>query len=379
MNILFLADPSSIHDLKWITYQADEHQLFLVRRASHVSLQEDYKHQILEVGFLHDFSIIRIFKTISGFLKLRSIIKTHKIDVFHVYFVEPNILWAIFKPFLGVKIIATTRGTDILVTIKNHFRQFSLANLYTRILYQIAFRNCDCITGTSKGQKQMIRELFGLSDQVHVIRTGVDVSAMEKISSGSSLISGTRKYVFMPRVMKPLYNHEFTVEAIGLLKKEILADYDFVFIDEDAQDQSYVNRIKTLMEDNGAANFIFLTRQNQEQLFKLYYGTSLVIMNPISDGTPVSGLEAMYFGKPLILGPLGYDRDVFGEWTYILGEWSVQELAHTIEQAFLGFSEEESIQAREVVINLGNRSSEMKKISSLYEAVTASVEKSAST
>ena len=55
-------------------------------------------------------------------------------------------------------------------------------------------------------------------------------------------------------------------------------------------------------------------------------------MTPKSDGSPVSGMEAIALNKKLILGPLEYDRDIFSEPNvFYLNSWSTIELSSLIE------------------------------------------------
>lgn len=78
-------------------------------------------------------------------------------------------------------------------------------------------------------------------------------------------------------------------------------------------------------------NFLFLEEIPQATIFELTRNASIVIMNPKSDGTPVSAIESMAVETPVILGPLDYDQDIFNQDTiWRLNEWSASELTDTI-------------------------------------------------
>src|SRR5690606_1886260 len=114
----------------------------------------------------------------------------------------------------------------------------------------------------------------------------------------------------MPRKMDPVYNHEFTLDAITLLSQVVKEKFAFVFLDADSHQKSYVKFIREKAQFTGA-DVRFLPLQTPVRLISLYKQSTLVVMNPHSDGSPVTAMEAMACGKPVILPPLPYDEEIF--------------------------------------------------------------------
>ena len=369
MKLLFIGDPQSVHDLKWMSSVGKYHEIHLLRRKIH-QFNSNRLNEIVEHGVLNDFSAIKPIRTLRSLFFLKQVIKRNKIDLVHILYTEPNALWAIFRKYLKIPILLTTRGSDILLAITNHFESASVQNLYVRKLYRTAFRRSSAVTCTSSSQKQRVLELFKISHEPIIIRTGMQIP-----ESSNFLISDLPeelhegKFVLMPRMMRPVYNHEFTLSAIAKLPEDILLQYKFVFIDYESQAISYVELIQKKMKLIPKGRFVFLPMLEQPDLYNLYYYSNLVIMNPISDGTPVSGLEAMYFETPLILGPLDYDTDLFGNWIHKLQEWNADELASLICNCLKESNPEEKTKAKEVVQNIGNTEKEMKKLLDLYNEI----------
>ncbi len=106
--------------------------------------------------------------------------------------------------------------------------------------------------------------------------------------------------------MKPVYNHEFTVGAISKLPADIRTQYSFVFVNADSAYPAYVENIKRLIREVDA-RIHFLPSLPHEQMLSLYKQAALVVMKPLSDGSPVSAMEAMISKVPVILGPIPYD------------------------------------------------------------------------
>jgi len=374
MNILYLADPGLIHDLKWMRFFTKDHPCFVVSRAHHQAhLQSPQWKQFLAeeqveyLGQIEDFSIRHFFRSRQEMNKLAGWIKEHKIDLLHLFYAEPNALWAYFRKSLGVKIVLTSRGTDVLQTIPQFFQAGGWKNGLIRHFYGRAFSQLDQIVSTSLRQAQSIEQYFPqVQKEIAIIRTGVDVDLFEMPQPQAlpKELKG-KQFVFFPRAMRPLYQHELAIAAIELLPKAILEQYQFVFVNKDGKEQAYLEQIAQLMQD-GQANYIWLPNLDQSALWQTYKSASLVVMTPKSDGTPVTAIEAMLSKTPLILPPLAYDEDLFSGTCLQFKEWTAKSLAQEIqkalEQAQTEMTEEAYLRAK----GLANRKTEMSRLGQIY-------------
>ncbi|WP_041329776.1 glycosyltransferase family 4 protein [Saprospira grandis] len=374
MNILYLADPGLIHDLKWMRFFTKDHPCFVVSRAHHQAhLQSPQWKQFLAeeqveyLGQIEDFSIRHFFRSRQEMNKLAGWIKEHKIDLLHLFYAEPNALWAYFRKSLGVKIVLTSRGTDVLQTIPQFFQAGGWKNGLIRHFYGRAFGQLDQIVSTSLRQAQSIEQYFPqVQKEIAIIRTGVDVDLFEAPQPQAlpKELKG-KQFVFFPRAMRPLYQHELAIAAIELLPKSILDQYQFVFVNKDGKEQAYLDKIAQLMQ-TGQANYIWLPNLDQKALWQTYKSASLVVMTPKSDGTPVTAIEAMLSKTPLILPPLAYDEDLFSGTCLQFKAWTAKSLAQEIqkalEQAQTEMIEEAYLRAK----GLANRKTEMSRLGQIY-------------
>ncbi|MEQ9007304.1 MAG: hypothetical protein RLP12_05435, partial [Ekhidna sp.] len=89
MNIIYFANPNSIHDIKWISYFSakpenscyiipQKHQLESASKEIHHRLGEANIHYVPPLGV---FSIPRFFYTLRAFRQLKKIIKDKNIDI----------------------------------------------------------------------------------------------------------------------------------------------------------------------------------------------------------------------------------------------------------------------------------------------------------
>src|SRR5690606_35676355 len=106
MNILFLADPNSIHDFKWTNYFTSKGMVnaLLLPREQHWAVypgkfSTSWARMLIPIP---DFSISRFYRTLLAVVRIRRIIKQERIDLVNIHYAEPNALWCIFRWFFGV-------------------------------------------------------------------------------------------------------------------------------------------------------------------------------------------------------------------------------------------------------------------------------------
>ncbi len=312
------------------------------------------------LGCIPEFSTFRFWHTIKGACLLRKLVKGYHINIVHVLYAEPNALWSIFKKWLRIPFFLTTRGTDVLITIPNFFKSKSVIGLIVSALYRYAFSNFDQVTSTSINQKRSVEQIAGKPMHIQVIRTGIDIHNDFQYELEPSF---QKPFIFFPRLMKPVYYHEFTIDALALLPSDIKSRFQMVFIGKDGLDKRYIKFIHDKMKANPDLNFLFLETLNQDQVRAAYLNAHLTVMNPASDGSPVTALEAMFFECPLILPPLNYDPDLF-ENVDKFEKWEPQSLSDKIE--LLINNKPPTSSFKKTVELLGNRALEMEKLYELY-------------
>lgn len=371
-KILFLIDPQSIHDLNWIASLSTGCKGLVIVRKCHEeglrTMKDFFQAKGISVlGTVSDFSVFWILRTLLNILKIRRLIKNNNIDLFHIFYAEPNALWAFPKRIFKVPIIVTTRGTDILHTIPQVFELDGLINRVVRKLYRISFRNLIVITCTSERQKNSIEKYIPkIQVPVHIIRTGVDTIGIQASSATTPSQLENSKFILFPRAMTPNYNHEFSLRVISHLPEDIRKNFKMVFLYRNGKNTAYISTILELMGSIDA-EIVFLDALREAVFWELLKKSSLVVMNPFSDGSPVSALEALYCGCKLILGPAKYD-DILLKYAGRFTEWSEAQVAKMVEDTL---SEEfpDRQHAHSFVERIASRNREMAKVLNLYNSL----------
>lgn len=377
MNILYLGNIDAIHDFKWASFFSvqEKFNVYFLDVGGNDIADNDYLNKIYNEAGIHFLKPVKIpsFKRLDkwwgNYSQIKGYIKQYKIDVVHSLSVTTT---SLFLLKLKTPYIVTTRGSDILVELTNMRERGEKGNKMDAFMFKQfrkLFKKANAITGTSIPQTIRTKEIMACESQL--VRTGLDFKLIENIDCSEHLpeeLNG-KKYVFSPRLIRPIYNIELQVEAIKLLDKSILDEYDFVFIQFKERGPEYVKMIKDGLDSTEGLRYHVYNNIPQEEMFCLFKNAQLAVMTPKSDGTPNSALEAMALKCPLIVGDLDYDSDLFDDMCIKLAKNDPQELANKITQALKAYPEGMLERAYANVKERGNREVEMGKIQSLYEGV----------
>lgn len=279
------------------------------------------------------FSLTRFAKTWRSIRELKRSIRELDIDLVHFSFATPH---AIRAPFLNTPFMITTRGSDVLIVSPSLLAENGLRGLHDRMLFRLikkAFNRAKRITSTSTAQIENIGQLFGQHLKPELLRTGVDVQAIQEVgTSALPDILRNETFIFFPRYILPIYNLELQIETIGLLSEEIKERYTFVFLDVGKANADYTRAIRKKIEALDAKTII-LGELSQKEMWSCFHRASLTVMTPHSDGTPNSALEAFAAKCPVIMGNLPYDESLFGASCIQLEADSAKHLKRAIEKA----------------------------------------------
>jgi len=360
--------------MSYFSSQKDKYRVFAVGETNiYLTLKELVDLESMGIHVLkaiNGFSLLNIYSTTLTILRLRQYIAKYRIDIVHAFVATPFALWL---NFLGTKYVITTRGTDVLITLPNlkSKKVFNIKDKILFLLFKRSFKNASLVTCTSMSQIESVRRMFKVK-HLELIRTGVNVHEINSLTYCSGYLPN-QKYVLFPRYLNnPNYNVELQIESIKKLPKVIIEDYIFIFIKKDGYMDDFSKKIQFELESlksKISLKYLVFDYLGQADLWSLYKNASLVVMTPLSDGTPNSALETMSAKCPLILPNLKYDDDLFNETCIKLETYDSSELARNIERALYEYPENYIFKAYDNVQNYGNRLVEMTRLSKHYDEI----------
>ncbi|MGD1844563.1 MAG: glycosyltransferase family 4 protein [Salibacteraceae bacterium] len=315
-SIAFFANPAGKHNLKWIRRIAAEHQVILLcteNIAPETWLTDGFDgpiYPLLPALYPHSNPLKR--KAIVR--QLRQVFEKHRIDIAHSMYAYPHAYypWLLRFP----RHVITTRGSDVLVDYQQTFSnpenwKQRLAYRQLQQVFEKTIASASAITSTSKRQQEVLRQLTDPA-KLHLIRTGVPVDELQAAAKKHDGAPKGNFRIFSPRAMAPLYNQDLIVQAFQLLCEHLPnEDLELVLID-DRPGTPYAQKVRDLVQSlNLESRVSFVPQQNLEGLVQLYMEAQVVVMLPQSDGTPNTALESMILRRPLVMGAIGYDDDLF--------------------------------------------------------------------
>ncbi|MBN8696781.1 MAG: glycosyltransferase [Bacteroidetes bacterium] len=382
MKIAFFADINDNHNQKWFKILAQKHELFVFTEKSNQLKNKNIflnsTENIRIYPILEDrYSIKNLFFKHPLINEINLLLLTNEIEFVHSIYAVPYSFWA-FDTCINKHII-TTYGSDMLVDYNQIFKKpVSLKNgisfylLKTRL--ERIFNNAAFITSTSFEQQKVIKTFTKDHKKLSIIRTGVDcnffIENIEKYSNKKNHLT-----ILSNRAMRPLYNIDLIVDAFKLLtdSNPKMSGTQLVLLNYYTDEEYYRSILNKIKQYNLQKNITILTDLKFLDLIEQYACADLVIMIPSSDGTPVSGVETLLSKKPLILGDLNYDIDLFNkDTTWRTSNFSIESVCNAIEEV-LSTSKDvidsKTEKGRTQALNNADVYKEIKKIEHLYHQI----------
>lgn len=377
MNIAFFANPSDNHDCKWINRLSQEHKCIIICPQAETNKEEYLCNERVKVYNtlpntypIQNPSLLKQSKK-----QLLQLLEEEAIDICHSMYAYTNVYWPVLAEFKNH--VLTTRGSDILVDMEQKLRtgnsiKEKLIHFLLRKSMIKALRKVACITSTSSRQNEVIKKYLKQPEKAKVIRTGIDLNKLDRwITESTSPCK--EPYLFSARSMAPIYNIELVLEGFALFAQTHPA-YKLILLD-DRGETDYATTIKEMVKNHQLEDsIIYLKHLSLNKMIACYQHSQATIMVPHSDGTPNTGLEAMYCKSPLVIGNLPYDNDLFNKNTcYKLSSNDAQVLAEKIKKAIEDPNQAKVLmQAKQTVVENADLKNSLIEINRLYKSLSHS-------
>ena len=376
MRICYLADGRYIHAHRWLRYFSTHgHQMFLLSFApmaqQHIDAVERAGAKYL--GELSPFHLKQFWRTARQLSRLRAVVREEKIDVLHSHFVGVNTWYAALTRFHPA--VITVMGGDIL---GEDWKPGP--DIRERWLTPFALRNADLITCWSNKLVPVVQRYSGPHVPIEVIHGGVE---LERFSPGPRPqyllerlnIPATARVILSPRLMRPLYN----LDQIALAAEAVCAavpDTYFVFaVLPEARDESYEALVRDIFSRSTVSDRVrFVGAIPHDEMADYYRLADVTVSIPSSDGTPMSVLESMACGTPVLVSRIpNYDSYYIEEEKTVLmaDQKDSAAVAAALIRLLTDRSLAESIasEAERRVRTTGSYESQMAKMNELYDKV----------
>lgn len=376
MRICYLADGRYIHASRWLRYFSDQgHEMHLISFApmtpEHVKTVEDAGARYL--GTIGNFHVKRFWLTTSDLLSLRRVLRREKIDVLHCHFLGSNAWYAALSGFRPL-VITVMGGGDVCGP------GWQPNGSRARILTPYALRHADLITSWSRVMAEAVRPYVREDTPIEVIHGGVDLTRFHSGPKKESLreklgVPPDAKIVFSPRLMRPLSNiTQIAAAAARVVEKVPQAHFLFVAPAEE-RNEDYEAEVRRILQRTGVArNARFVGAIPHDEMADYHRLADVTISIPSTDGTPMTVLESMACGTPVVVSDIpDYDRSYIDPGVTALAARHDDPTA--ITSALLKILQEPdsaetlAAEAKRRVEETGSYEAQMSRMGKLYEDV----------
>lgn len=303
MRICYLADGRYIHARRWLRYfSVNGHEMSLLSFApmtqQRIEAVETAGARYL--GELSPFHLKRFWRTAAQISRLRRLLREEKIDVLHSHFVGVNAWYAALSRFHPT--VITVMGGDIL---GEDWKPGP--DIRERWLTPFALRNADLITCWSNNLVPVVRRYSGGQVPIEVVHGGVELDRFFPGARPHYLLErlglpGTARVILSPRLMRPLYNLDQIATAAHSVCAAVPETYFIFAVLPEAKDEAYETQVRNIFARGPANDRVrFVGAIPHDEMADYYRLADITISIPSSDGTPMSVLESMACGTPVLV------------------------------------------------------------------------------
>lgn len=226
-------------------------------------------------------------------------------DVIHAHFLyPPGFASALYSATFAKPYIVTMHGIDILVnkSIGYGERLDPIINM----LIKFVLRDADMLIAPSKLVAKEAIKVGAHPSKVKIIPNGVDIEKfnpnlrMDVARSKLGFVSADHVVLNVANFRK-VKGHECLVEAIPHILKEC-PNTIFVFVGDGPERSKIIQKVKNL----GVHRKTVFTGSVPYDVMPFYYAAADVfVLSSISENFPLTVLEAVASGKPVVAPPIG--------------------------------------------------------------------------
>lgn len=292
MNLCFIANPNSVHTQRWVRYFSERgHAVHLIGEHA---LRRGIPPGVTFYDLPARFNVRKIRYLVWG-LAVRRIVRQVQPDLLHTHQIT-SAGWlgaaAGYHPLL-----VQAWGSDLLVGPQRYWAHRQLARW--------VLRQADYVLCVSESLARAARALGADPARLEVTPMGVDTGVFCPANASSArrteLGLGPGPVVISIRAMRPLYNPLDIAQAIPRILEQVAAA-QFLILTY-SYDPDVLSEFQSIVQKGGASHAVHYVgaQPDDNAIAELYRLADIAVSVPSSDGTPLSVLEAMACGVPLVL------------------------------------------------------------------------------
>lgn len=306
-----------------------------------------------------------------AFIKILSIIKKEKPDIVHTHTAKAGTIGRIAAALSRVPVKIHTFHGHIFY---GYFDKWSTA-FFLWVERMLSYFT-DCIIVISDNQKDelLIKYKIGTRQKYRVINLGLD---LQRFSYTTMKQNGFREkhrfkedeiLVGMIGRLVPVKNHRMFIRIIkhvrAYIPEEVFDRVKFVIVGDGPEKESLVGYAKS----QGVSERIVFTGWI-EDMAEVYSDIDIVALTSKNEGTPLSLIEALASGRPVISTDVGGVRDLIGNTGILVDEGDEAAFSQNLSELIRSpdMRREIGLKGRGVVMEKFSKENLISQIEKLYE------------
>jgi len=295
-----------MHFHRWLKYFAGcGHEMHFI---SYQPVNGEHIKQIEQsgasyIGEIGPFHVRKFWKTLQNLRWLKDVCRKRRIEVLHCHFLSFNAWYAALSGFHPL-VLTIMGGGDVCGP--DWKPQGGLAPA----LAPYSLRQADLITSWSPLMGQVVKPWCREQTPIKVVHGGIDFRVFyptekpDYLRERLSLPPGA-KVIFSPRLMRPLSNiHQIANAAVNVCEKSPNAHFIFAY-PTSTVDAEYKNRVEAIVREGGISDRVrFVDAIPHNEMADHYRLADVTVSIPETDGTPMTVLESMACGTPVVVGDI---------------------------------------------------------------------------
>jgi len=263
---------------------AEKHEVHVI-----TTLDEDLSKKSMEDGFyVHRFktSKIPILRTVLYYIRSFFAVKKINPDIVHVQTIFLALSGLLIKKFQHKPYVVYGRGSDVYLPWK-----------FKNLISKAILKNADAVIALTDDMKREIQKIYDRN--VFVIPNGIDLEIFKNLSKEdlcSKLEMGEEKVIMFVGTLRPVKGVKYLIEAMKILIDK--SKNSRLFIVGDGEERKYLeNLVKELVLEKYVT---FIGKVPNEKIPEYMTASDVFILPSLSEGFPVTVVEAMASGLPII-------------------------------------------------------------------------------
>lgn len=280
LRILLFGNIESVHVQRWAGWFA--------ARGHDVHVADLWTARPEDASF--PYRVHRLGRSSLAFLGLRRLAQELDTQLVHVHYLTHR-GWLAFAS--GIRPYAVTLwGSDLLLDLDHSPIRVAWARL--------VLRSAALVTADAPEMLRRAAALGARPNRCTEIQFGVDTDRFAPGPPDPALLAELdltgKRVIFAPRTLAERYRAEVVVEALAALPDDVVLLFTLA-----GADPAYVEDLRALARNLGVANRLRLAPAiSHARMADVYRTADVVVSVPMSDATPVSILEALAAGVPVV-------------------------------------------------------------------------------